>query len=129
MFSQARRAHCHTHDVSSACVLLQEDEPPIVWLQLLLRCAQEPSCRAEARRILALRAGQGSAAMWHEQQQARSDAQHRRIAQQEQQIALQAQQLSEREQQVAEQAAQIAELQGQLQDMQRMMQQLQCKAP
>lgn len=115
-------------------MLLQEDEPSIVWLQLLQHCAQQPSCRAEARRILAQLAGQGSVAMWHhhqllEQQQQRIDAQDRRITQQEQRISEQAQQLSDREQQVAEQAAQIAELQGQLQDMQRMMQQLQCKAP
>lgn len=105
--------------------MLQGTTPPDVWLRLLLRCIEEPSCQAAALRILAQQlAGEGSGAVHRAvsmlqqhkllEQQRELEVHKQSVAQQQEQILEQRQQLFEHQQQAGEQAVQVAELQRQL---------------
>ena len=75
---------------------LQDDTPPDVWLQLLMRCSAEPRCQGAALRSLA----QHLTEQWA------------LTAQQQQQIASLQEQLSAQQHVAAQQGAQIAALQA-----------------
>jgi hypothetical protein len=80
---------------------LLQDSPPDVWLQLLMRCAAEPSCQGAALRSLAQQFTEQRAS----------------TALQQQQIAGLQEQLSAQQHVAAQQGAHIAALQAQLQQV------------
>jgi predicted transcriptional regulator len=120
------------------CLLfvLQDGSPPDVWLQLLERCAKDPTCQPKTVRILAQQLAEqrsltvqlqdrlaAQEQLVSDQQQQMSD-QKQRVLTQEQLNAEQQQQVAAQQQQIAVQQQQIAGLQGQLQELHAAVQQL-----
>jgi flagellar capping protein FliD len=99
-------------------VLLLQDSPPGVWLQLLMRCAAEPSCPTALRSLAEQLTEQMS--LTAQQQQQIADLREQLSAQQQsaaEQLTCLQQQLSAQQRVAAQQGVQIATLQAQLQQL------------